>query len=73
MTEAPTHPHNVARRTFVEHGGVTQPAPAPRFSLTPSEITRPPARHGEHTDEVLADWGFSASEIAQLHDRNAVT
>ena len=72
MSEAPHHPHNVARSTFVEHAGVMQPAPAPRFSRTPSEISRPPARHAEHTDEVLADWGFPPEEIAQLRSGLAV-
>jgi len=72
MTEAPDHPHNIARGTFVEHGGVMQPAPAPRFSRTPSEISRPPARHAEHTDEVLTDWGFSAGEIEALRGQASI-
>jgi len=38
MSEAKSHPHLVARKVFVEHDGVTQPAPAPRFSRTPSRI-----------------------------------
>ena len=59
MAEAPQHPHNVARKTFVEYEGVTQPAPAPRFSKTPGEIQRPPAAPGTHTDEILKDWGLS--------------
>ena len=41
MAEAPKHPHMVARKIFVEHDGVTQPAPAPRFSRTPSAIRAP--------------------------------
>src|SRR3546814_8816614 len=60
LTEAPLHPHNVQRGTFVERDGVVQPAPAPRFSATPTEIQRPPAHAGQHTDEVLADWGFNS-------------
>ena len=48
------------RETFVERDGVVQPAPAPRFSRTPGEIQRPPSHAGQHTDEVLADWGFDA-------------
>src|SRR5262245_2191092 len=72
MAEAPTHPHNVARETFVDYEGVVQPAPAPRFSRTPGAIQRPPARPGEHTTEALADWGFAASDIARLRAAGAV-
>lgn len=70
--EAPEHPHNAQRGTFVKLGGVLQPAPAPRFSRTPSAITRPPAVPGEHTDETLRDWGFGESDIRQLHEVGAV-
>jgi alpha-methylacyl-CoA racemase len=66
MQEAPNHPHNRQRETFVEMDGVVQPAPAPRFSRTPSAIQRPPAVPGEHTDEALRDWGLSATELSQL-------
>jgi alpha-methylacyl-CoA racemase len=55
--EAPAHPHLAARGTFVEHAGVSQPAPAPRFSATPGAIRRPPPRPGEHTDEILRELG----------------
>ncbi|HKA55013.1 MAG TPA: CaiB/BaiF CoA-transferase family protein [Candidatus Binatia bacterium] len=72
MQEAPNHPHNRERGTFVEFEGVVQPAPAPRFSRTPSAIQRPPARPGEHTEEALRDWGFSAVELEQLHGSGAV-
>jgi len=72
MTEAPKHRHNVARGTFVEIDGVVQPQAAPRFSRTPAEIQRPPARAGEHTDEVLAEWGCSKDEIAALRAAGAV-
>ena len=70
--EAPQHPHNRARATFVEVDGIEQPAPAPRFSRTPPAIQRPPARPGEHTEEALADWGFSAADIAQLRQAGAL-
>jgi alpha-methylacyl-CoA racemase len=66
MEEAPRHPHNVARQTFVEREGVVQPAPAPRFSRTPGELPTTPPKAGQHNDEALADWGLSATEIAQL-------
>lgn len=56
MSEAPFHPHNVARGTFVTVDGVWQPAPAPRFSRTPGAIQGPPPQVGEHREEVVADW-----------------
>jgi len=72
MAEAPAHPHNSARGTFTTVDGVVQPAPAPRFSRTPSAIQSPPASAGQHTDAVLADWGFDGSEIAKLREAGAV-
>lgn len=66
LDEAPKHPHNAARKTFVEVAGVTQPAPAPRFSATPGAIQSPPPAVGAHDREALADWGFSAAEIEAL-------
>jgi len=59
IDEALADRHNVARETFVRHDSVIQPAPAPRFSVTPSVIRRPAPTPGEHTDEVLADWGVA--------------
>jgi alpha-methylacyl-CoA racemase len=72
MDEAPAHPHNVARGTFETRDGVVQPAPAPRFSRTAPELDRPPAHPGQHTDEVLADWGFGEDEVAALRSAGAV-
>jgi alpha-methylacyl-CoA racemase len=72
MQEAPEHPHNKQRETFVNMNGVVQPAPAPRFSRTPSAIQRPPAAPGEHTEEALHDWGFSAAELEQLRGCGAI-
>ena len=72
LAEAPQHPHNVHRGTFIEYEGITQPRPAPRFSRTDSEIQRPPAHAGQHTDEVLSDYGFGADEIASLRDSGAI-
>jgi alpha-methylacyl-CoA racemase len=63
MSEAAQHPHNVGRDTFVEIGGITQPAPAPRFSRTTAEVSRPPAHAGTHTREILADWGVGEDRI----------
>ncbi len=73
MGEAPQHPHNVARQTFVESNGVTQPAPAPRFSRTPSAIQKPPSAHGGDTQAVLTDWGFASAEIARMQAERVVT
>jgi alpha-methylacyl-CoA racemase len=66
LAEAPLHPHQRARGNFVEVAGVVQPAPAPRFSRSRGAVSRPPPEVGEHTDEVLAEWGFAEAEIALL-------
>jgi alpha-methylacyl-CoA racemase len=72
LEEAPKHPHNVARQTFLDIDGVIQPAPAPRFSATPGAIQGPPPAIGEHNDKALSDWGFSAGEIAALKTSGAL-
>jgi alpha-methylacyl-CoA racemase len=72
LAEAPQHPHNLFRETFCEIAGVTQPAPAPRFSRTTAELPAPPPAVGEDTDQVLTDFGFSAIEIAELRDKGAI-
>jgi alpha-methylacyl-CoA racemase len=72
MDEAARHPHNVERGTFIERDGATQPAPAPRFSRTRPEVTRSPAHEGQHTTEVLADWGLDADRIDALVESGAV-
>jgi alpha-methylacyl-CoA racemase len=59
MAEAPKHRHNLARQTFIEVDGVVQPAPAPRFSRTPSQVSSPPAPVGSHTRAALTDWGVT--------------
>ncbi|MGW4105814.1 CaiB/BaiF CoA transferase family protein [Streptomyces sp. NPDC004976] len=56
LGEAPHHPHLAARGTFTDHGGITQPAPAPRFSATPAAIRTGPARPGAGADDVARDW-----------------
>ncbi|MFE2441753.1 CaiB/BaiF CoA transferase family protein [Streptomyces sp. NPDC021218] len=60
LREAPAHPHLAARATFVDHGGITQPAPAPRFSATPGTVRRAPVRPGADTAEVARDWGVTS-------------
>ncbi len=70
--EAFNHPHNVERKTFVEVDGVTQAAPAPRFSRTAPEIQGPPPGPGQHNEEALKDWGFSGDEIEVLKSLDAI-
>ena len=73
MAEAPSHPHMAARGTFVEIEGVVQPGPAPRFSRTPGQVQGPVVDPGAHSDEVLADWGWTAAEIDGLRSSGAVS
>ncbi|MFD5420134.1 CaiB/BaiF CoA transferase family protein [Streptomyces sp. NPDC127069] len=56
LGEAPHHPHLAARSTFTDFGGITQPAPAPRFSATPAAVVSGPARPGADTESVARDW-----------------
>lgn len=70
--EAPRHPHNRARGTFAEVDGVTQPAPAPQFSETRSEIASGPPAVGQDTDAVLEEAGFAAEQLAALRERGAI-
>lgn len=70
LAEAPAHPHNVARGTFIEFDGVVQPAPVPRFSMTTAQVQGPP--QAPDTAAVLADCGFSAAEIDALEAAGAM-
>ncbi len=70
--EVAAHPHNAHRQTFVEPNGIVQPAPAPRFSRTSPELGHPPPHAGQHTDEVLADWGLAADVIAARRADGAI-
>ena len=72
MSEAPRHPHNVARGTFVTRDEVVQPSPAPRFSATPARLSLPPPAVGEHTDSILADLGLSGDEVRRLLEAGVV-
>lgn len=72
LAEAREHPQIAARQTFVDLDGVSQPAPAPRFSRTPGTLTTPPVLPGQHSDAVLAEAGFSAADVARLRDAGAV-
>ena len=66
MAEAPEHPHNKARGAFIELEEIVQPAPAPRFSRTATEVYPAPAYVGEHTEEVLKSIGMQDSDIEDL-------
>ena len=70
MTEATQHPHHIVRNTFINIAGVTQPAPAPRFSRTSPETPTPPAHAGQHSTQILNEWGIS--NITELLASGAV-
>ncbi|SNR35911.1 alpha-methylacyl-CoA racemase [Haloechinothrix alba] len=70
--EAPSHPHNVARGTFVDVGGVRQPAPAPKFDRTPAEDPTPPHERGSDTEEVLGELGFAGADVQRLREAGAI-
>jgi alpha-methylacyl-CoA racemase len=70
--EAATHPQLASRQTYLERDGILQPAPAPRFSETPSALGSRPSRTGADTDQALARWGFSPAELAELQAAGAL-
>jgi alpha-methylacyl-CoA racemase len=70
--EAAAHPHNRARGTFTEVGGVVQPAPAPRFDRTPAAQPRPPRPVGADGEAILREWEVDAALVAQLRQREAI-
>jgi len=72
LSEAPNHPHMKARKTFVELDGITQPAPAPRFSRTAPQLTVNARKVGQDTAAVLKDFGFNAAEIETLKTQNVI-
>jgi alpha-methylacyl-CoA racemase len=72
LTEAPRHPHNLARGTFVDLNGVIAPAPAPRFSATPARIQSPPSPIGSGARRTLGSWGISAARIDQLASQGII-
>src|SRR3979490_1308953 len=73
MAEAPHHPHLQARGSLVEVDGIVQPAPAPRFSRTPTEKPSPPNAAAQSAHEVLPSWGFSPAEIKALRTSHTVS
>ena len=68
LEEAPDHPHNKERETFVNFEGITQPAPAPRFSRTQGTIQSSANLTGENSEEILEKWGFTNDQISDLRE-----
>ncbi|MBT3409325.1 MAG: CoA transferase [Halieaceae bacterium] len=71
--DAPSHPANVARNAYIEVDGITQPAPAPRFSRTPSEVRNGGSAAGADTETILAEMGFSENEVDELKNAGAIS
>jgi len=72
LGEAPIHPHNIARRTFLDLDGVFQPAPAPRYSKTSLARPDPPRREGQDGEEILAGLGYAADDIAAMRSQGVL-
>jgi alpha-methylacyl-CoA racemase len=70
LAEAANHPHLAERGTYVDHAGIVQPAPAPRFSRTKPELTSPPSLPGQHSREALTAWGVR--NVDELVEAGAV-
>ena len=70
--DAPNHPANVARNTYIEVDGLTQPAPAPRFSRTPSTVEHGAHKAGQDTDQILQAMGFAQTDVTSLRARGAI-
>ena len=73
FVDAPQHPANIERNTYIEVDGVTQPAPAPRFSRTPSGVAHGVHGAGQDTDQILGAMGFAEQEIGKLRDEGAIS
>jgi alpha-methylacyl-CoA racemase len=72
LDEATQHPHAIERDTYIKVNGITQPAPAPRFNRTQSQIQSPPPSPGKDTAETLGIWGFNESEIKKLKENKVI-
>ncbi|GFN24701.1 MULTISPECIES: CaiB/BaiF CoA transferase family protein [Achromobacter] len=72
IADAPAHPHNRARGTFIDIDGVVQPAPAPRFGGTPAATPRPPEPVNSRYEQCLRDWGWSDAAISRWQGNPAV-
>jgi alpha-methylacyl-CoA racemase len=72
LAEAPSHPHNQARQTFIEMRGAMHPAPAPRFSATPSSASTDVPKIGQHSLALLEGLGLGAAYVDRLISDGAV-
>ena len=72
MQEAPEHPHNTGRGTFVPFEGAKHPAPGPRFSRTPGMLRNVAPEKGADTEAVLEGFGFGADEVRALREAKAI-
>jgi alpha-methylacyl-CoA racemase len=72
LAEGPEHPHNAARKTFIELDGVLQPAPAPRYSMTRADPPRAPGPEGADAESILAELGYTAGEVEELRSEGVV-
>lgn len=72
LTEAPHHPHNVERKTFIDVGGAVMPAPAPRYSVTEADMPRPAPAIGADGDAILGELGWDPARIAGLREAGAM-
>ena len=72
MDEVLEHPHNQARKTFININGITQPAPGPRFSRTQPAVPEPPPGIGQHNESALLDWGIASDIIQSLKDKQII-
>jgi alpha-methylacyl-CoA racemase len=72
IDEAATHPHMRARKVYTDFDGVRHPSPAPRFDRTPVTLRRPPPAAGQHSREVLSEWGLSEADITELETTKAM-
>ena len=72
LAEAPTHPHNAERGSYVDVAGATVAAPAPRFSRTATAAGEPPER-GADTAGLLAELGYASDEVAALRESGAIS
>ncbi len=72
IDEAATHPHMRARKVYTDFDGVRHPSPAPRFDRTPATLRLPTPSAGQHSREVLSEWGLSEADITALETTKAM-